>query len=146
LSDLDVGISIPPRRYDIVGRILARTLGEDGRGDPAETAWEIAEEEGRRLAQGYRDGGAPERATLAAQVQQVLSDCGYHPVLDGRNIRLRNCPFLSVADAMPDLVCTMNHGFLSGVLEGLGAEGSMTAERVENRVDGCCVDISAPPA
>lgn len=144
LSDLDVGISIPPRRYDIVGRILARTLGAEGkRGAPAEHAWETARLEGRRFAAGYLEGGTALRGTTAGLVQQVTADCGYAPVADEGHLRLRNCPFHSVADAMPGLVCTVNHGFLTGVLEGLGADGSMVAERVDHREQGgCCVDIS----
>jgi hypothetical protein len=58
---------------------------------------------------------------------------------------------MSVADAMPDLVCTMNQGFLTGVLDELGAGDSLTVERVEHRPGGCCVvidrsDGEAPPA
>ena len=140
LSDLDVGISIPPRRYDIVGRILARTvdtMGQDRSTDPGATAWETARQEGRRQAEAYPEGGG-----LAASVTQVLRDSGYAPLADGHYLRLRNCPFHSVADAVPDLVCSLNHGFLTGVLEGLGADATMTAEPVGQRDQGrCCVDI-----
>jgi predicted ArsR family transcriptional regulator len=147
LSDLDVGISVPPRRYDLVGRILARSLGAVAAGEaPAEAAWRVSSEEGRRLALGSPDDRGPAADGVAAQVQQVMEDCGYRPADDGRRIRPRNCPFLSVADAMPDLVCTMNHGFLAGVLDGLGATDAMTVERVEHRPGGCCVEIDRPPA
>jgi predicted ArsR family transcriptional regulator len=143
LSDLDVGISIPPRRYDIVGRILARAIGTGGpEGDP----WETARQEGRRLAEGYLEGGPAPAGSLAAQVEQVLTDTGYAPVADGRHLRLRNCPFHSVADAMPGLVCSVNHGFLTGLLEGLGADASMTATPVDARAQGCCcVEIDTRP-
>ena len=140
LSDLDVGISIPPRRYDIVGRILARTisaLDEDRTQDSGVTAWEAARQEGLRHAEGYPRGGP-----LADQVTQVLTGSGYAPLADGGYLRLRNCPFHSVADAVPDLVCSLNHGFLTGVLEGLGAAGTMSANPVGQRDQGrCCVDI-----
>ena len=148
LSDLDVGISIPPRRYDIVGRILARTLGAEGKGGaPADHAWETARQEGRRLAEGYLEGGTALRGTMTGLVQQVTADCGYAPASGGGHIRLRNCPFHSVADAMPGLVCTVNHGFLTGVLEGLGADVGMVAERVDHRALGCCcVEIDTDPS
>ena len=69
-----------------------------------------------------------------------MADCGYSPAGEGTRIRLRNCPFLSVADAVPDLVCTLNHGFLTGVLQGLGCTG-MTAELVAHGPEKCCVEI-----
>jgi predicted ArsR family transcriptional regulator len=142
LSDLDLGISIPPRRYDIVGRILARTIGGAAQDAPAAHAWETARLEGRRLGEGYLEDGSARQATPAARVEQVLADCGYAPLAEGGHLRLRNCPFHSVADAMPDLVCSVNHGFLTGVLEGLGAAGSMTASPLGHRDQGsCCVDI-----
>jgi predicted ArsR family transcriptional regulator len=143
LSDLDVGISIPPRRYDIVGRILARAMGTGGAdGNP----WETARQEGRRLAEGYLEGSSAAPGALAAQVEHVLADTGYAPLADGVHLRLRNCPFHSVADAMPELVCSVNHGFLTGILEGLGADGSMTATPVDSRDrGGCCVDVDTGP-
>jgi predicted ArsR family transcriptional regulator len=145
VSDLDLGISVPPRRYDVVGRILARTLGAGGRhGDPAAAAWDVAHDEGRRLAELSLDAGGRHSAA-ADQVEQVVAEFGYTPVRDGSCIRLRNCPFLAVADAMPDTVCTVNHGFLAGVIDGLGAGGGMTARRVDGRADGCCVDIDLSP-
>jgi predicted ArsR family transcriptional regulator len=143
LSDLDVGISIPPRRYDIVGRILARAIGAGG---PDGSPWETARQEGRRLAEGYLEGGSAPPGTLAAQVEHVLADTGYAPLADGVHLRLRNCPFHSVADAMPELVCSVNHGFLTGILEGLGADASMTATPVDSRERGCCcVDVDTGP-
>jgi predicted ArsR family transcriptional regulator len=143
LSDLDVGISIPPRRYDIVGRILARAIGA---GAPDGDPWETARQEGRRLAEGYLEGGRAPQATLAAQVEQVLTDTGYAPLAAGTHLRLRNCPFHSVADAMPELVCSVNHGFLTGILEGLGADATMTATPVDSRERGCCcVDVDTGP-
>jgi predicted ArsR family transcriptional regulator len=80
---------------------------------------------------------------MTGLVQQVTGDCGYAPVAEDGHLRLRNCPFHSVADAMPGLVCTVNHGFLTGVLQGLGADASMVAERADHRELGCCcVDIN----
>jgi predicted ArsR family transcriptional regulator len=39
ISDLEIDISIPPRRYDIAGRILARAIaGFNGRSDGAAAA------------------------------------------------------------------------------------------------------------
>lgn len=140
-SDVDVAVSVPPRRYDIVGRILVRSL--QAKGDPADaagTAWAIAEEEGRRLAQGYAEGAAPD---LTGRVTQVLADCGYRPEPDGGCIRLGNCPFHTVADVQPDLVCAINHGFLTGLLEGLGAQTVLTAHRVDAQAGRCCVEIGA---
>jgi predicted ArsR family transcriptional regulator len=143
LSDLDLGIALPPRRYDVVGRILARTIGTSGQPDLAEQAWQLAAEEGRRLGQGGRDD-APATLPVSAVVEQALGDFGYQPAADGARIRIRNCPFLAVADAMPEAVCSVNHGFLTGLLEGLGAAGQLRVQQVPNESHGCCVEIAGP--
>ena len=55
------------------------------------------------------------------------------------HLRLRNCPFQPVAADAPELVCHMNHRFLTGFLAGLGTE-SVAAELVPR--DGeCCVEL-----
>jgi predicted ArsR family transcriptional regulator len=59
-------------------------------------------------------------------------------------VLLRNCPFHPFADQARDLVCGINHAFLNGFLEGLGAE---SATAVLNPGPGhCCVELRAASA
>jgi len=72
----------------------------------------------------------------------VLERLGFEPARDSpARLRLRNCPFQPLAARAPDLVCGINHGYLSGLLAGLNAPA---AEAVLTPDPGrCCVELRA---
>src|SRR5881409_3372329 len=49
VEPVEVEVSMPPRRYDIAARVLARAVAEPGAGSAHERAVSVAREEGRRL-------------------------------------------------------------------------------------------------
>ena len=58
-------------------------------------------------------------------------------------VALRNCPFHPLARQEPDLVCGLNHAFLTGFLDGLDAP---TVEAVLTpRAGECCVELRLGP-
>ena len=148
-SDLQLGITIPERRYDLVGEILLDAVIEATPDEQAAAAaTRIAMARGREIGEGFRRARGlgrlgPERAlTLAAE---ALEEHGYEPHrLDQRTVELRNCPFHTLARRAPEVVCAVNRSLLEGLLRGLGAQ------RVEAvlapRPDACCVELRAPRA
>jgi predicted ArsR family transcriptional regulator len=144
VSAKKLDVSIPPRREDVVGRIMARAIAGSSarRGENVTTlAMRLAEQEGRTVGAAHP---APRRSstksTLAA-AEETLATCGYEPTLDGQIVRLRNCPFHSIVEVAPRLVCELNESFVSGVLEGLGGQSTVEAELC-GPVDGdCCVIV-----
>ncbi|MGH3964023.1 MAG: transcriptional regulator, partial [Pseudonocardiaceae bacterium] len=56
-------------------------------------------------------------------------------------LRLRNCPFHPLAGKAPQLVCGINHAFLTGFLDTLQAS-TLTAV-LTPRAGGCCVELTA---
>ncbi|MEV5893347.1 hypothetical protein [Nonomuraea fuscirosea] len=56
---------------------------------------------------------------------------------------LRNCPFHPMAADDPDLVCAINHAFVPGLLDGLGAP-TLDAT-LAPRPGNCCVTLAAKP-
>src|SRR5436305_8219169 len=57
VSEVEVEVSLPPRRYDLAARVLARAVAEPDDGPPAERAAAIARDEGRRIGMLRRQGG-----------------------------------------------------------------------------------------
>ena len=54
---------------------------------------------------------------------------------------LRNCPFHPLAAEARELICGINHAFLTGFLDGLGAA---SATAVLSPAPGhCCVELRA---
>ena len=76
----------------------------------------------------------------ANAVETLLRERGYEPYADGPGVlRLRNCPFHSVAQRQPEVICEMNLALLRGVVEELG-DPALTAA-LEPAPGRCCVAL-----
>jgi predicted ArsR family transcriptional regulator len=144
VSEREVDISLPPRRYDVAGRVMARAIAASTTKrsqTAAQIANRLARDEGREVGEQYGDARRPSRNKPLVAVEEALASCGYEPSVDGQTVKLRNCPFHSLVDAAPELVCALNESFVSGVIDGLSASSTMQAELC-GRIDGnCCVVV-----
>ncbi|MEU3933792.1 hypothetical protein AB0E85_17385 [Streptomyces sp. NPDC029044] len=85
----------------------------------------------------------PERGLTACE--RLLDQYGYEPErVTPTRPRLRNCPFHPLATKAPDLVCGMNHAFLSGYLGGLDVNGVRAVLAPEP--GECCVRLGTGEA
>jgi predicted ArsR family transcriptional regulator len=125
-------VSIPPRDYRAAAELLAEVVDMTG-----------AEPELQRAARSR--GGAAGRAARQQSpalpdgdlVTGALAAQGYQPYRDGRDVRLRNCPFHLLADRHPPLICGMNLALLEGLLSGAVVTG--LSARLDPRPGECCV-------
>lgn len=136
-SEAEIELSIPARRYDLAGSVLAEavTRAEDESIPVGEAVSAVAEETGERLGKqacaGHRHG--------QAALLDLLAQHGYEPRRHGRDIALVNCPFHAIAEQHRNLVCGMNADLLSGVVHAIG---SPSMEAVLAPEPGyCCVRI-----
>jgi predicted ArsR family transcriptional regulator len=132
-TEREITVSLPPRRYDLVGDILATAVDRTAQGGvPLEQSLEeCAREEGISLG---RATGTP--GTLDA-LAAVLETQGYEPTLSEDTVELANCPFDALARKHTQLVCRLNRSYVQGVADGLGCIG-VTA-RLEPEPGQCCV-------
>ncbi len=142
----EIAVTIPPRHHDVLASILVdAVLTAGGSGDARSAATGAARRHGHDLGAGQRARlrpgrlGAERALTLAGR---ILGDCGFEPQRDApTELRLRNCPFHPLAARAPELVCAINLAYLSGLLEGLGAD---TATAVLDPQPGwCCVRLTS---
>ncbi|WP_433272211.1 helix-turn-helix transcriptional regulator [Actinosynnema sp. CS-041913] len=169
-----IAVSLPDRRYELAGHLLADALSEaEGTGEPPRAvlhrrARELGKDLGEtvraaqdlgetvRAAQGTgetaraaQDAGETVRAAQddggRPAVLSALETFGFEPRAADTAIVLGNCPFHSLARQHTELVCGMNLCLLDGLLEGLAATG-LTA-RLAPAPDQCCVRLEpADPA
>jgi predicted ArsR family transcriptional regulator len=138
-------VSVPPRRYETVARLLARAIEamqEAGRLDALrEAAGQEGQDAGERArkAAGLRAGSSPQRAQQA--LLDVLEERGYEPSVEEGQIRLRNCPFHALVADHRDVVCGMNLALTESLLEGLGVK--TMAARLQPEDGYCCVRIGS---
>jgi predicted ArsR family transcriptional regulator len=128
-------VSLPPRRYDLVGDILAGAVTRAEAGASlAHAVHEAAREEGRSAG---RAADGLDVADPLTAMAEVLGSQGYEPHLAGDAVVLTNCPFDALAHKHTALVCGLNRDFVQGVAEGIGCD-QVTA-CLEPEPDHCCV-------
>jgi predicted ArsR family transcriptional regulator len=144
VSDVEIDVTIPERRYEFVGEILVAAIAAEGNGESARSAalritGERGHDLGRVVHRRIQRGRLGRKRSLAV-AEEVLADLGFEPFeTDTGIISLRNCPFHRLARQSPDLVCAMNHAFVDGLMRGLGAT-SISAS-LEPTPGQCCVKL-----
>jgi predicted ArsR family transcriptional regulator len=105
----------------------------------------VARDHGERIGAAERQRARPgrlgaERALSLAGT--LLAERGFEPARESPGcLRLRNCPFHPLAATAPDLVCGLNHAFISGMMDGLEATGVDAV--LDPRAGECCVELRA---
>jgi predicted ArsR family transcriptional regulator len=137
-SECSVSVSLPERRYDLAGELLAASVAEAERtGErPGAVLARRAFERGRELAAGAADADpdAPVR---------VLEGHGFEPRVEDDAVVLANCPFHVLARDHTDLVCGMNVRLLEGLLDGMPEAGLVA--RLRPTPGRCCVRLERAP-
>jgi predicted ArsR family transcriptional regulator len=136
-AERQLAVSVPERRYDLAGRVLARAVDRAaGDGTPVQEAVAgSAAEEGRRLAA----SAAGQATTTLEDVSRVLAGQGYEPRTEADVVVLANCPFADLARDHPALVCGMNLDLLTAFL----TERRCTSvrARLDPAAGRCCVTL-----
>ncbi|MFE9926923.1 helix-turn-helix transcriptional regulator [Streptomyces sp. NPDC005774] len=113
-STKQVAISLPDRRYELAGQLLAQAVEEsDATGEPVrKVLHRKAGELGMQLGEQNK-----------TNVFDLLERYGFEPRHEGDAIVLANCPFHALAREHTRTVCGMNLHLLRGVLEGRDEAG-----------------------
>jgi predicted ArsR family transcriptional regulator len=143
-SGVDVRVSIPQREHGLLAGILLDAVrdqrpGESGQDAALRAAGERGRELGAAESRPVRGGrlGTERALTCAAE---ILERHGFEPDRESpTRLRLRNCPFHPMAQDDPGLVCGVNHAFLSGMVDGLGA--SNVQATLAPHSGYCCVEF-----
>ncbi len=141
-SDREVALSVPPRRYDLAGQVLAEGVDRSVRDrvPVAEAVDRVAREVGRELATGEPTGG-PSVASDLDRTARVLGRHGYEPRTADHELCLTNCPFDRLAADHTELVCGLNLALIDGVLDGL--EATDLRARLAPEPGFCCVRVTS---
>lgn len=133
-----ISVSLPERRYDLVGHLLAGAIerAADGTG-LGEAVAEVAHDEGRAIA---ASAATDDDATGELdRVASVLAAQGFEPHEEDGALTLANCPFDSLAREHTELVCSANLSLIGGILEGMDCPHLRASG--EPHAGQCCVAI-----
>lgn len=143
-----VRISIPEHQHDLLAEILLDAVVNQRTDETAQqAALRLATQHGEELGRAERARLRPGRLgaeRALTMTQNVLARYGFEPARDNpTTIRLRNCPFHPLTPKAPELVCAINHAFLTGFLHGLQATTVHAA--LAPHPPECCVQLHARP-
>jgi predicted ArsR family transcriptional regulator len=142
-SSRELAISLPERRYDLAGRLLAAAVTrsqQDGVpvGDTLrQAATELGTAIGNQIQE--RAGSPPSRSTMLAAVCDVLDEHGYEPRADEHGLTLINCPFHTLAQEYTETICGMNLDLIRGLVAALDSNGLKAILRPTP--GRCCVHL-----
>jgi predicted ArsR family transcriptional regulator len=131
-ADGELAVSVPERRYDLVGGLLAAAVTES-----IGTGASMQEVLDRTAYQAGRTMGAASGDVLA-----VLEEAGYEPRRqdhDNGGLELGNCPFHQLARQSTALVCGVNFQLLRGVTDGAGDSAHLVV--LDPSPGRCCVRL-----
>ncbi|WTK17978.1 transcriptional regulator [Streptomyces sp. NBC_01525] len=143
-TDGHLHVSIPDRRHELLADLLLEAVLTEADGESAtHAAVRTAGRRGREWGERERDQTRPGR--LGAErglsvCERMLGRHGFEPVRETpTQLRLLNCPFQPLAAKAPELVCGMNHAFITGYLQGLEVGGVEAV--LAPRPGECCVQL-----
>jgi predicted ArsR family transcriptional regulator len=141
-SSRELSVSLPERRYDLAGRIMAAAISasEAGSTPVGESLHRAADTVGRALGEEAQRRARPDldRQRLEESAKHVLDDYGYEPREVDGTITLANCPFHALAQEYTALVCGMNLDLLGGMVGRLNCGLEACLDPAPGR---CCVTI-----
>jgi predicted ArsR family transcriptional regulator len=116
----NVSVQFPARRYDLLAELLLRVIERIAPDNASEIADEIGREYGRELA---TEIGIPDELgydTAAIAVARALMGVGFEVEARPGDHELvtRFCPFGESATNHPAIVCQLDQGLVTGLLEG----------------------------
>jgi len=135
----DISISLPERRYELAGRVMAEAITIAGRdGVPIDDAVHTAARTvGRRIGESAEvDAATPVREA----VSETLASYGYEPRVIDDEIVLANCPFHSLAADYTQLMCGMNLDLIEELVKAVRPGAFLAA--LNPGLDRCCVTIA----
>jgi predicted ArsR family transcriptional regulator len=144
-SSRQLSVTLPERRYDVAGQLLASAIDDATTEDTGVTdaVTAAAARWGRTLGNQVRAvaGSRPSRERLIDCTCDALAGYGYAPERSGDAVVLSNCPFDTLAREHTQLVCGMNLAIMAAVTDEIGNSG--LAARLDPAPNRCCVVLDA---
>jgi predicted ArsR family transcriptional regulator len=123
-------LGLEPPTFPVLARMLLRAAALAGTG-PEEAA-----DAGRE--QGRADGFAAQRGPCLEALVSELDRLGFDPAVAGDDetatIAFAHCPFRELAEANPDLVCSLHRGLVEGFVDVVG-DGEVEVADFHSLVD-----------
>ncbi|MDG5482001.1 helix-turn-helix transcriptional regulator [Mycolicibacterium gadium] len=138
-----------PTNYQLLAGVLTGYVSREP--DAADIAAQLGRSTGPALVAADTQGRAATRTRAVADLVELLAELGFEPEpVDGRRareIRLRHCPFQSLAEQHGEVTCSLHLGLMQGALNAMRAPVSVDRLDAFVEPDLCVAHlVSAPRA
>ena len=136
-----------PTNYRLLAGILTGYVA--GSPDAAALAAQLGRSTSPALVPPSAQGRTPSKSRAVTELVELLAELGFEPEsADGRRtreIRLRHCPFQSLAEQHGEVICSVHLGLMQGALTAMRAP--VTVNRLDPFVDPdlCVAHLSPAP-
>ena len=139
----DVSVQFPARRYDLLAELMLRVVERIAPVDAGAIAEDVGREYGRELAAelGFGDEAGYEAAARAVATAMMGVGFGIEAQPGEHRLVTRHCPFGASADAHPDIVCRLDQGLVSGLLERTNQNSLVIVTPHGGEDDACITEI-----
>ena len=140
-SERQLGVTLPPRRYELAARLLAGAVDASRSRSTGRALEKVARAVGQDMGgeAKARAGSRAGKRRRLADTMATLTAHGYEPEKAGGEIRLRNCPFHGLVQEHRELACGMNLALLEGLVAGLELPGLKAT--LDPKPGMCCVAL-----
>jgi predicted ArsR family transcriptional regulator len=135
--------AVDSERYALLARMLASFIAANVP-DPAAAAEETGRQWGRHLGPSPAPFSKTTEDRARKALVALLDDLGFAPRVgaDPSEVELRHCPFRDVAEAHPEVACSLHLGLMRGALAQLEAPLSVDELLPFVTPDRCLTRIS----
>ena len=134
-------LGLEPPSFPVLARMLLRAAAAAGL--TAEDALDAGREQGRADAAAW-PAGTPCSAALRSELERL----GFDPAVatdpereEAATIAFTHCPFRELAEANPDLVCSLHRGLVEGFVSAVGGAEVVEFRSLVHR-DPCQVELA----
>jgi predicted ArsR family transcriptional regulator len=120
-TEKEIDVNLPTRRFDLLAELLLRLVDRLAPADLAAVAEDVGRDYGRDLAAqiGLPEEPGYEQAVRAVAQAMTMAGFEVDAEPDAHRLLTSFCPFGTTAIAHPEVVCSLDRGMVTGLLEAL---------------------------
>jgi len=145
-TDREIHLDLPAQSFELLAGLLTQVLQRVPSGDLTNIAYEVGLAHGEQLARNVDIAGGDDLTSTVEAVAAVMATLGFrtHPstVGDECGYATTHCPFGRVALENPRVVCALDRGLVTGLMQALGVNVDVTVAPHTRLPEPCTTTVT----
>ncbi|HEY5578664.1 MAG TPA: helix-turn-helix domain-containing protein [Acidimicrobiia bacterium] len=113
----EIDLHFPAQRYDLLSELLVMVVEKVAPENLADVAREVGRDYGRALASRLDTHDQKGFEAAVKAVAGAMRGVGFEMAAHGERLVTNHCPFGTTATDHPDLICSLDQGMVTGMME-----------------------------